>query len=32
LMFKGEGLKPVDFELWVNIVQRAPPHRTLPAR
>ena len=27
LMFKGKGLKPVAFKLWVNIVQLAPPHR-----
>jgi hypothetical protein len=27
LMFKGKGLKPVAFKLWVNNrVQRAPPH------
>jgi hypothetical protein len=26
LIFKGEGLKPVAFKLWVNRVQRAPPH------
>ena len=25
-MFKGEGLKPVAFKPWFNIVQRAPPH------
>jgi hypothetical protein len=25
-MFKGEGLKPGAFKLWVNGVQRAPPH------
>jgi hypothetical protein len=26
-MFKGKGLKPVAFKLWVNRVRRAPPHR-----
>jgi hypothetical protein len=27
LLFKGKGLKPVAFKLWVNRVQLAPPHR-----
>jgi hypothetical protein len=27
LIFKGKGLKPVAFKLWVNRVQLAPPHR-----
>jgi hypothetical protein len=27
LIFKGKGLKPGAFTLWVNRVQRAPPHR-----
>jgi hypothetical protein len=26
LIFKGKGLKPLAFKLWVSIVQRAPPH------
>jgi hypothetical protein len=26
LMFEGKGLKPVACKLWVNRVQRAPPH------
>jgi hypothetical protein len=34
LIFKGKGLKPVAFKLWVNRVQLAPPHheREEPAR
>ncbi len=27
LMFKGKGLKPGAFQLWVRGSQRAPPHR-----
>jgi hypothetical protein len=27
LIFKGKGLKPVAFKLWVNGVQLAPPHQ-----
>jgi hypothetical protein len=26
MMFKGKGLKPVAFQLWVHTLQRAPPH------
>jgi hypothetical protein len=31
LIFKGKGLKPVAFKLWVNRVQLAPPHRRVLA-
>jgi hypothetical protein len=27
LMFKGKGLKPGAFQIWVRGSQRAPPHR-----
>jgi hypothetical protein len=27
MAFKGKGLKPVAIKLWVNLIQRAPPHR-----
>jgi hypothetical protein len=32
LMFKGKGLKPAAFQLWVRGRQRAPPHHGARSR